>query len=292
MDKNHIFMSGEFKVSMKLVFSTLNWSHTMSANRLVLTKGGFRRSNVSEVLKGVIYYHRTEDYDIELDNLNFLISNNFPCWPDPKQLLSMSDRHKVLKDCVDSGSVNHPVFQGTYGDYIRNNEHYDLRISDKTTYPDLRRPKIPFPFVLKTGQEHRGEGKFLIEKEEDVPKWEEIASIEPFFIGQSCRVLFIGEKYFVIKYDNPNSWIKNSAGADVEIWEDYPKELSEHAKLVRDQFDLEITGIDYVVGTDGIHFLEINQFPGLDISDESVEVARHLFKQKMDLVEKMPSMKP
>jgi hypothetical protein len=260
-------MSGEYKISMNIVFQRESWSHTMTPSRLTLTEGGFKRSNVSEVLKGVIYYHRTDDYNIELDNLNFIIKNNIPCWPDPSKLLSMSDRHKVLKDCVNSGLVDHPVFQGTYEDYT------------------ARELSIQFPFVLKTGQEHRGEGKYLIEKESDVPKWDDIATIEPFFVGQSCRVLFIGEKYFVIKYDNPTSWIKNSAGADLEVWDNYPKELVEHAKLVRYKFGLEITGIDYVVEKNKIHFLEINQFPGLGISDESVETARVFFKKKMDEVE-------
>lgn len=255
-------MSGEFRVSQHAVFMRDHWGHTMSARRLMRDALGVRRAGVVESIRGVVYYARADDVRVEHDNLDFILADGLPCVPDPSVLRRMSDRHAVLAECVHAGLVPHPVLQGLAAD----------------------RPRLPFPFVLKTGQEHRGEGKHLCRSEEDVPPWDGVATLEPFFEGQSVRVLLIGELAFGIRFDNPDNWVKNQAGADVFPWE-IPPEVESHARSVRALFGLDIAGMDYVVGDDGFHFLEANQFPGVDFSDETAAAARAVFGAWMDRVE-------
>ncbi len=149
---------------------------------------------------------------------------------------------------------------------------------------------------MKIGQAHSGEGKYLVNAYEELPHlhddglgmgWDGLATIEPFFEGRSARILLIGEHAFGIWNDNPNSWIKNSIGAETEMWPNPPATLVAHARTAAIIFGLEIAGVDYVIGADGAyHFLEINQFPGLDVSDEVVEVAKKFLGQRMDEIEK------
>lgn len=271
MNRPYLFLAGEFQVSMPLCFSRMNWSHTMTPKKLIPSNNGIKREGVHEDITGVIYYNRANDYNLEVENLNFLINSNTYCWPDPKLLLELGDRHKVLGRCVEAGFVNHWVEQGDR-DYL---------IS-----------KIPEnqSVVIKTGQEHRGEGKYLITVENrNVPEFNGIASMESFFIGDSCRVLLIGDDSFLIKYDNPDSWIKNSAGADIiEATRNVPKKLLDNARKINEHFGLEINGIDYIVYNDDFHFLEINQYPGIGVSDEIMDVAKSFLSKKMDLVESRP----
>lgn len=264
-----LFMSGEFRVSQHAVFLKDNWGHTMSARRLIRDVMGIRRNGIVESIHGFVYYARADDVRVEHHNLDFIISEGAPCIPNPLTLRRMSDRHSVLAECVRAGLVDHPVVQGLTTD----------------------KPRLPFPFVLKTGQEHRGEGKHLCRSESDVPEWDGIATVEPFFDGVSTRVLLIGERAFGIEFSNPDSWVKNQVGADVAVWT-IPPVIEAHARSIRALFGLEIAGMDYVVNSDGFHFLEINQYPGVDFSDETATAARDVFNSWMDMVEKLASKLP
>jgi glutathione synthase/RimK-type ligase-like ATP-grasp enzyme len=261
--KNYIFFSGEFSATMPAVFKMNNWHHTMSARKLFLTDGKIHREKINEHIDGCVYYCRTENYDTELHNLKFLMENCVPCYPNPAILQRMSDRHKVMQECIENNFIDHPVLQGTYEDH----------------------KILPFPFVIKTGQEHQGQGKFLVNNIRDYPKFDDIATIEPFFIGASTRVLLIGNDTFGIKFDNDTSWIKNSAGADTEIC--HPSiDIVLHAKKLCKFFNLDIAGVDYIVEPNGkFHFLEINQFPGIDISESAKNSAIDFFVGKMKEIE-------
>lgn len=259
-----LFLSGEYHVTQPAVFRRDDWQHSMSPKKLVLDDTGLHRPGITENLKGLIYYARAENIDYEIHNLAFIKDNNIPCWPSAQILQSMTDRHVVMQRCVEAGLVNHSVL------FLRGGETVDLE----------------FPYVVKIGQEHRGEGKYLINDNQDLPPWEGLATVEPFFVGQSVRILIIGDRYFGISYDNPTSWIKNSCGCDVEMWE-APIDMVNHAKSVASIFNLEIAGVDYIVSKDSYHFLEINQYPGLNVSDEAAEHARKFLDIKMSEVEQM-----
>jgi glutathione synthase/RimK-type ligase-like ATP-grasp enzyme len=269
MQRPFLFLAGEFEVSMRPVFLSDMWSHTMSSRELVRSEDGrIQRKGIDEDLKGVVYYNRAEDYELEIKNLDFIVENNVPCWPNPKILRAMSDRHETLRKCVEAGLVDHQVSFPTHAGDIEG----------------------PFPCVLKMGQGHRGQDKFLIRSSQDIPVLNDSATVEPFFRGDSVRILIIGARQWLIEYENPDSWIKNSAGAHSrllsEVFLDDP--LVVHARRCHDLFGLQVSGVDYVVDWDGCpHFLEINQFPGLNVDDEVVKYAQDFFVQRMKEVEKL-----
>lgn len=257
-----LFLSGEFSVTMPAVFRRDLWSHTMSACKLVFDERGLHRKGVEEDLKGVIYFCRTEDYYLELANLEAIRRSKVPCWPEVETLSAMSDRHVVLDRCCNNGIVCHPVQFARYGDRI----------------------EIPFPCVLKVGQDHRGDGKFLLNSREDIPHWEGLASIEPFFKGRSVRVLLIGDSIFGIGFSNPDSWIANSQGAEIEPFSPCPG-LIKHAICTKDYFDLDVAGVDYIIDDRSWHFLEINQYPGLNAFDDVAERSRDYLNDRMAGIE-------
>lgn len=262
-----LFLSGEYQTTMPLVFERDPWQHTMSSRRLVeVRRGVVRRDNVPrEEIRGVLWYASVEDERVLGDNLATLARARVPCWPAIGTMCGMMNRHELMAACVWMGFVDHWV-------------------------QCYARPGLPIflprPFVLKTGNLHRGEGKHLIREGDALPEWEGWATAEPFFEGQSCRVLIIGDQHFGIRYDNPSSWIKNAAGADVEMWPEIPRAAVEHALRVHRYFGLEMSGIDYIIGAGGaVHFLEYNQFPGISVSDEVQAAARRVLSKAMDQIE-------
>ncbi len=270
MSRPFLFMSGESKVSTLLAFSNARWDHTLVPSRLVpsdYSNHHLRRDNrPRETIAGIIHYADVSDKTIEIDNLKLIINKDIPCWPNPKSLLRMTDRHKVLEECNTYGLINHKIYQ-----------------SDEFAY------QIDFPFVLKTGTEHRGIGKYLIRSVKDIPEWDGIATMEPYFDGESVRVLIIGQSTFSFKVTNDYSWIKNGPGADIEKVS-VSNELVEHAKDAARYFNLDVAGVDYIVEDDGTyHFLEINQYPGLGLFEDTEECAKRFLKVKMADLEHIAS---
>ncbi len=268
IERPFLFLSGEFRVTMPAVFSRDKWQHTMSTDRLVILQNNkIRRSRfVNEEISGVIFYADLQNKQLEIDNLTLLFENNIPCWPPPDILLNMTDRHKVMAKCIENGFVKHEVIQTK----------------------EICAP-LPYPFVMKVGYEHRGLGKYLVEKDEDLKQVQadDIITYEPFFKGSSVRILIIDEFYFGIKIDNKESWIANSPGAETFIFEvDKKSDIAIHARNVANYFGLEFAGVDYIVSDDGKHhFLEINQFPGLDVDDSVTPIIKNALFNKMDYVE-------
>lgn len=272
INRSFLFMAGEFRVSMQPVFCRESWTHTMTPDYLVFEDGKLRRSvHLNEELKGVIHYADVQNKQLEQANLELLMKHNIPCWPDPEKLYDMLTRDFVLICCINSGFVCHDV----------------SLFLDKP---------LPYPFVVKVGNVHRGQGKHLIKCSKDLSELKYVLEqeygsmqpstiLEPYFEGISVRVLIIGENVFGIRIDNDNSWIKNSPGAEISLF--IPSvSLGSHALAVMDSFGLDVAGVDYILEPDGrFHFLEINQYPGLDVSDEILEVARKFLNEKMDYVE-------
>jgi hypothetical protein len=267
------FLSGEFKVSMPAVFSMDRWQHSCTAERLEL-KGGklYRKTQPRDPLEGVILYADLERKDIELQNILNVINSRLPCWPNPGVLLRMIDRHTVFAECVAAGFVGHPTLQLFGG--VANPDQIDDMITNGPGYPT----------VFKTGSAHRGEGKHLANNKDEIPSWEGVATIEPFFKGKSVRVLVIGDKAFGIEVTNEETWIKNAAGADIHEFAVSP-ELRKHADKVCKHFGLDVAGVDYIVDGARFHLLEINQYPGLSGFEGIEEVAKEFLRQKMKVIE-------
>ncbi len=261
-NRPYLFMSGEPIVATTLAFSNSKWDCISVPTKLVQSEFAIdrlrRENRPREVLSGIIHYADVSDKEIERHNLQIIIDYKVPCWPNPHTLLRMLDRHSVMRECVEAGLVEHDIFQ-----------------SDKFA------SQMPFPLVLKTGTEHRGIGKYLVHSVRDIPEWEGVATMEPYFEGESVRVLIIGQDVFSFKTTNPDSWIKNSPGADIEKCL-VPDDMVQHAKYTADLFGLDIYGVDYILEDDGtFHFLEINQYPGLGVFEDVEECGKAFIKEKM-----------
>jgi hypothetical protein len=266
-------MAGEFSLTMKLTFRRDRWWHTCSASRLQhVTHGVVRREKfLREELRGIIFYADVDDKQLESESLQAIIASEVPCWPDPNTLLRMIDRHCVMSKLIELGLVDHDVWQGMH--HART--HHGL-----TNYP----------LVLKVGNNHRGQGKYLVPTWDDLnqfPEWQGIATLEPFFSGDSYRVLLVGEDAFGIRVANGQSWIKNSVGADASF--DTPcNEIVAHARKVANEFALDVAGVDYVVNPrhpEDFHFLEVNQFPGIPLDLPGIERVEHFIDSRMQWVE-------
>jgi len=263
MDPRFLFLTGEPAATLPLLKHRPAWAPVLSAITFDVTAGRLhRRKSATDDYLGAIYFADVRDKDIEGHNLRLFAQHSIPCWPDPTALLAISDRHTALARAVSAGLVDHPVVQ----------------------VPFTRKPLLPFPYVLKIGNEHRGEGKHLIRSAGDIVPWEGIATMEPFFEGESVRVLLLGDRAFGVRIRNDSSWIKNSPGASIEAWE--PDEaIVSHARKAMELFGLEIAGVDYVIDQAGYHFIELNPFPRVALSKESAALAREMFSRAMDAIE-------
>lgn len=263
MDPRYLFLTGEPRVLLPILRERPHWAPVLSAITFDVKAGRLhRRRSATDDFRGAIYFADVRDKDIERHNLRTLATNEIPCWPDPNTLLGASDRHASLARCVDAGLVDHRVVQSEFS----------------------KTPALPFPYVLKIGEEHRGEGKFLIRSAADIPPWDGIATMEPFFEGESARVLVLGERAFGVRIHNEGSWIKNAPGATLEAWEP-PSAIADHARRAARLFGLEIAGVDYVIGAGSSHFIELNPFPRVGISKESAEIASGMFLRAMEVIE-------
>lgn len=263
MAPRYLFLTGEPAVTLPLLRSRPGWAPVLSAVTFDFANSRLhRRRSREDDFRGCIYFADALDKETERHNLRTLIDSAIPCWPDPARLLAASGRHEALARCVAAGLVTHPVVQSLH-----------------TT-----EPLLPFPYVLKEGDLHRGEGKHLIRSAGDIPSWEGVATAEPFFEGESVRVLLIDEDVFGATIRNESSWIKNASGAVVEPWR--PSDaLVEHARRVASLFELTVVGVDYIVTREGAHLLELNPFPRTGLSADSAASARRAFGQRMDQIE-------
>jgi len=263
MEARYLFFTGEPAATLPLLKERPAWAPVLSAITFDVKAGRLhRRRSASDDFRGAVYFADVRDKDVERHNLRLFCDHAVPCWPDPAALLAVSERHAALARVVAAGLVDHPVVQAQFS----------------------RQPLLPLPYVLKIGDEHRGEGKVLIRSASDIPSWEGIATMEPFFEGESVRVLLIGDCAFGVRIRNDDSWIKNSPGASVEAWEP-DGAIVAHAQRAMRLFGLEIAGVDYVIDSNGFHFIELNPFPRVGLSKESIGVAREMFRGVMDAIE-------
>lgn len=274
MKTEYLFMAGEYKVSMPLAFKRDNWSHTMSQTRLELVREEWHWELLyrKEPLRGVIHYANCQDSELERKNLLDIKQSGVSCWPNPDRLLLMLDRHKVMQACIDADFVS--------SSKVRVCSAYQALITDPVAYG---------PGVVKIGNQHRGIGKYSLLDDE----WynnclpDDLVTLEPFYEGESIRVLLLDDRVFGIRITNDSNWIKNASGAEAHVFDlNIHPLLILHARKVQEYFGLDVAGVDYILKKDGsFHFLEINQYPGLATTEEVEEYAKVFLSEKMDEVE-------
>ena len=201
-----------------------------------------------------------------------------------------------------------------YGYFPGNDQFTDVRkaiaLSDAPSFPDIRRtvphddralslilseladPSEPLHrgyapkgtrslfkerAVFKTGNDHCGHGKFLIEGLTPDSNFADHSGVlEPFVQGESIRALILGRKLWMLRYES-DDWRKN---VKAKVTEARPEEfygVQARAWTICDLLHLQIVGIDFI-GTNaaGWKLLEVNAYPGLDDVVEAQEGFREL----------------
>lgn len=217
--------------------------------------------------QAVLWYCSVDDDELAAANAKALRDAGVPCWPSLASLERWGDRRDKLRAAAEASLVN------------------NIELLEWS--PGLRRE---FDVVLKVGNLHVGAGKYRVNAGEPFPKWEGLASLEPFVDGRSVRVYVVGDVVGLVEYLNDESWIKNGPGADVVELDDAKEEfagLIAHAKKAHALFGLPVSGVDYIVEPDGsFRFLEHNHFPGVTLHPKVEEEIVRLFEEAMDVLER------
>lgn len=156
MTRDLILMSGEYNVTMPLVFKRDRWWHSMKNLDVVIADDGTFSYGAMRDLRGCLLFASADDSDRRLKNLDLLIEHKIPTWPNPELLKRLENRHDVMRMCIEAGLTTDRVVQKSYGECI----------------------DIDYPFVVKTGNLHVGQGKYLCRTYMDIPEWQGIATAE------------------------------------------------------------------------------------------------------------------
>lgn len=253
----NVIFTGEPSLALRLSAKCkTEWHIQSSAVRLVTDDGiNIRRENrPNEVIDNIIYYADADDKSIEANNLALLhkLMNYIDCWPTPYFLFDCLNRHILLENLI-----NHLLaedrFIGSCGEW-----HFHSNRKEKITKILSNKD-----FVFKTSLQHRGINKFLVKENCAIPSWKGLATVEPYWEGESVRILITPETWQASKVVNPSSWIKNSPGGEEQPYK-ARLQLVNHAHKVAEFLCLDVCGVDYIVEPDGkFHLLEANQYPGL-----------------------------
>lgn len=122
--------------------------------------------------------------------------------------------------------------------------------------------------VGKWGNWHCGENKTRFNEH-----WQstEASVLEPFFEGNSVRVVAIGDQYLQINLEG-NDWLKSIHDPKASIM-DMDAELLADTLAIREHFGLSLIANDYIVGKNGEkHLLEVNHIPNVTRFDELQEI--------------------
>ncbi len=113
--------------------------------------------------------------------------------------------------------------------------------------------------VGKWGNWHCGENKIRFDQ-----KWysQEASVIEPYFEGDSVRIVSIGERHLQINLEG-SDWLKSIHDSKASIME-IDADLLEDTLSIKKHFGLQMIANDYIVGTNGEkHLLEVNHIPNV-----------------------------
>lgn len=128
--------------------------------------------------------------------------------------------------------------------------------------------KVKSETVAKWGNWHCGENK---EKFDD--KWigDELAVIEPFFEGESVRIVSIGDTNLQIKLEG-KSWLKSIHDESADFME-IDESLLEDTLKIKEAFGLQMVANDYISSSNGEHhLLEVNHIPNVTRFDTLQDV--------------------
>lgn len=138
--------------------------------------------------------------------------------------------------------------------------------------------------VGKQGDNHCGDGKFLI-RPTDLPFTpKENTLIEPFIEGESYRVLVLGDRIWVIHYQS-RDWRKNVDSTqtviDAQYWDRVIcKAVAKYTSDAK-RLGLPVVGFDFIhTGDEGIA-IELNCYPGIPESFKGLFI-----KEACDFVER------
>jgi len=109
------------------------------------------------------------------------------------------------------------------------------------------------------------------------------------FDGDSYRLFVAEDEVICVRYDNDESWIKNTAGCEVTR-DDAPANAVEHAlaahRLFQSDLGTRLSGVDYVRDRAGIwHYLEWNGFPWLAGEADIARLGTKVIEAAMTRVE-------
>lgn len=128
--------------------------------------------------------------------------------------------------------------------------------------------KVESETVAKWGNWHCGENK---KKFDD--KWigDELAVIEPFFEGESVRIVSIGDTNLQIKLEG-KSWLKSIHDESADFMK-IDKFLLEDTLKIKEAFGLQMIANDYISSSNGVHhLLEVNHIPNVTRFDTLKDV--------------------
>lgn len=229
----------------------------------------------------------------------------------PLIFLRFSDGdHKLQNELSDQGYTLFP--EPSFSNFVRNREDYLPVIDTLTQYPLKRIYLDQFdgciydvitenfggsPVVIKVGNLHASEAKWLVTKQTDLPYLNYDLRKLPITIeefvpdARSIRIGCIGDatdfnNYFITEHINSKTWLKNKAPeqeltysyADrhtlgVDLIDDLISEVQEIAV----KYKANLLGVDWVINANKVGLLELNDMIGLPEG----EFALHLFTQSV-----------
>ncbi len=180
----------------------------------------------------VVWHSYYEDY---LPLLYAIAFSHATCFPDITRLIQLYDRHASLFYALQATAFPAP-----------------------RSFVSVPAELVPgAPAVAKQGNMHCGWDKVRFD---EPTTFEQPTLIEPFFEGESVRVLLIGDDVWQFHYVSED-WRKNVNGRVEKVQPDAT--LVTDARRIAAHLGLDIAGVDYIVGDKGTWLLEVNHFPGI-----------------------------
>lgn len=189
-----------------------------------------------------------------------------------------------------------------FSSFIRDRESY-LSEVDKLSYYPLKRVYLPHftndlptiinthfgdaDVVLKVGNLHASEGKYLITANRQIPYFKYDMKKQPITIeefvpnARSIRIGLIGdalnyENYFITEHINSKTWLKNNAPEEENTYsynERYKlgiepiDDLIDEVRSIALLYNANLLGVDWVVSPEKAGLLELNDMIGLPEGD-------------------------
>ena len=208
-----------------------------------------------------------------LNRLNELNNKVFPS----KEIIDFSSNREKMSKFVDEHSM-----------FAMEREYVKCDGMFQVTVPKLNRS---LNVVVKVGEEHRGQNKFLKYPGQQMTVKDSVIFEEFLDNAHSFRVLLIEEDVFIIEYfDDPNNpksmeqrWIKN-LNPLLEENENHAlfKDAIEDTLKMADLLDYRYIGVDYVRNDEKTLCLEINTFPGVRLNERTREAGLHYWRKKIN----------